>query len=444
MQKPLWHEGIVLTPQHFQQQELWLRTEHRHLAQLSMAEPWGIVSVDLDEAALDASRLLLRAVSARLSDGTWIDTAEQCDLPEPRHLERDIPDDVREVVVHIALPLLRQDEVNDRTDGASAPRRFRRAHASVRDRFGESEEEISVERYHLRLLFDHESHADDVTCPVLRLVRGGHGRFRVDPSFVPPCLYIDANERHLARVRRVAEVLAARADTLVARRRSRNELAVEFGVSDVSLLWLLHTVQSHWPRLAFLASHPHQSPERLYLALAELAAALMMFSADKGLDDIPAYDHRQQDTCFAQLEAMVASLLDAVIPSSLVVLGLARQDATTWHAALLEPRLREGADFYLAVSAADVAELADKIPQLCKVGAADDIAHVVNAALPGIPLRLTTRLPPALPVRLDTQYFALDSRSAEHGRMLASGAAHVYLPSALGDVSLEIYAVLPR
>ncbi|KPD74465.1 type VI secretion protein, partial [Yersinia pestis subsp. microtus bv. Caucasica] len=59
-----------------------------------------------------------------------------------------------------------------------------------------------------------------------------------------------------------------------------------------------------------------------------------------------------------------------------------------WRATLRDPRLREGADFYLSVrSSLPAAQLQTQFPQLCKAGAPDEVGNVVNVALSGIPLR---------------------------------------------------------
>jgi len=86
--------------------------------------------------------------------------------------------------------------------------------------------------------------------------------------------------------------------------------------------------------------------------------------------------------------------------------------------------------------------LVERIPRLCKIGAPDEVDHIVNSALAGIALKAVQRVPAAIPVRLDNQYFALDAASPAHARMLAARACQIYLPTSVPDVSLELYAVL--
>ncbi len=50
--------------------------------------------------------------------------------------------------------------------------------------------------------------------------------------------------------------------------------------------------------------------------------------------------------------------------------------------------------------------------------------------------------PAALPVRLENQYFVLDMESNAAREMLDQGVCVFYVPSLLGELELELFAVL--
>jgi len=443
--KPLWHEGLILSQHHFQQQERWFDFVHRQTASLVLAEPWGVLEVSIDEDALRASRLKLERLRLVLPDGTPIDSTTTDPLPPARGLDQGLPADAQSLVVLAALPLPDANGANCRFDETTLarPRRLYREYVEVVDTNGSATLEIAAQRHALRLLFDFEPHDDDAVCPIARLVRGAGGRFVVDHRYVPPGLTLASHPAHLERVRRLSEILLAKSAALGARRSERTGAIAEFGIADVSLFWLLHSIHTYWPRLGFFLSHPHQPAERLYPVLSQLAAVLMTFSTSHRLADVPPYDHTRQDEVFATLEALIRDLLDTIVPSRVVAIGLARKSATLWSGQFLDERLADGADYYLSVSASlPPFELVEQVPRLCKIGAPDDVAHIVNAALSGIALRAVQRVPAAIPVRVDNQYFALDPNDPAHARMLAAHACHVYLPASVPDASIELYAVL--
>ncbi len=275
-------------------------------------------------------------------------------------------------------------------------------------------------------------------------MRNAQGRFEIDPAFVPPCLFLSAHERLTGRIDRLSEILGSKSASLAVRRRERSDRIADFAVADVSLFWLLHSVNSTWPELARLRAAPDQHPERLYIVLARLAGALLTFSTTETLKSIPAYDHSSPEPVFAELESLIRNLLDTVIPSCVVPIALAHDKPTVWSGMINDERLTVGADYYLAVRADLPAhELLDQLPRLCKAGSPDEVEQIVNSALPGIPLRAMSRLPAAIPIRIENQYFALDSAHPAFKRMVAARACQFYVPASLREVSLELYAVLP-
>jgi type VI secretion system protein ImpJ len=434
-----------MTPQHFQQQALWERYSDELVAQIACPEPWGVASVALDQQALSIHRLTVSALKARLPDGTIIDTDASDRTPAARDLA-DVPANVDSVTVLIGLPLADAQGGNCIEDGEhpARPRRYVREYLSVADLHGEGKEEISVERHALAILFDFEEHGDYVTCPIARLVRTPQGRIEVDTAFVPPCLFLSASDRLTERMKRLSEILLAKSGSLAVRRRERSDQIADFAVADVALFWLLHSVNSSWPELARLCGAPQQHPERFYTVLARLAGALLTFSTTETLKAIPAYNHLAPEPVFAELESLIRTLLDTVIPSRVVPVALERVRPTVWVGKIHEERLVEGADYYLSVQAGLPAHaLLEHLPRLCKAGAPDEVEQIVNSALPGIPLRTMSRLPAAIPVRIENQYFALDSAHPAFRRMLDARACQFYVPAAVPDVSLELFAVLP-
>ncbi|AOJ89407.1 type VI secretion protein [Burkholderia sp. MSMB0856] len=444
--KPLFHEGLILTQQHFQQQARWAEFALHQFATAALAQPWGTLGVEVDEEALATGRIKLTRLKLRFTDGTPIDTTLADPLPSARDLTQGVPADLQSVVVLAALALPNANGNNCRFDEATLarPRRSYREFVKVTDLNGTGETEIAAERHAVRLLFDFESHADDTVCAIARLTRGTNGQFQIDQRFVPPCLTLGSHPLHLERINRLADILHAKSLALGVRRSERIDQVAEYGVADVQLFWLLHCIHAAWPQLRLFASHPGRSPEHLYATLAQLASALMTFSTSSDLTDIPAYDHARADKVFTKLEAMIRDLLDAIIPSRVVSIGLTRQSPTTWTGQFLDERIVEdAADWYLSVNAPTPAfTLVEQFPRLCKIGAPDEVEHIVNSALLGIPLKAVQRVPAAIPVRLDNQYFALDSNDPAHARMLAARACQIYLPASVPDASLELYAVL--
>lgn len=444
--RPLWASGTFMLPQHFQQQALWERFSNDQIASMASPDAWGVIDVALDAQALTIDRLQLAKLAVRLRDGTVIDSETADWLPAARDLG-DVPTNVDAVTVLAGVALMDPQGGNCVEPGGkpARPRRVTREFVHVVDLNGGTEkEEMSVERNLIALLFDFEKTGDYITCPIARLVRTPQGRFEPDETFVPPCLFLSASTRLTQRMRRLSEILSAKSASLAVRRKERSDQIADYAVSDVALFWLLHSVNSTWPELARLAQAPDQHPERLYAVLARLAGSLLTFSTKETLQAIPAYDHGAPEPVFAELESLIRVLLDAVIPSRVVPIALERLRTTMWLGRINDERLTGDVDYYLSVRAAMPAHaLLEQLPALCKMGAPDEVEQVVNSALAGIALRPVSRLPAAIPVRIENQYFAVDSSDPAFSRMIAARACQIYLPASIPEAGLELYAVLP-
>ena len=92
--KPPWHEGLILTQQHFQQQESRNDFSLRQFTHAALTQPWSALDVGVDEDALTSGRLKLH-----FSDGTPIDSTLAQDLPPARDLTQGITADRQSVTV---------------------------------------------------------------------------------------------------------------------------------------------------------------------------------------------------------------------------------------------------------------------------------------------------------------------------------------------------------
>ncbi|MGO2335858.1 type VI secretion system baseplate subunit TssK [Providencia sp.] len=439
--RPLWTDGAFLAPQQFQQQARWDSHVADVIADMAMASPWGVISTEFDESALTISRLSAQKMVVRFPDGTLIDSTLADNLPPVVELSQYSEHQILEVV--LALPLLLANGGNlIPEESTDRPRRFCQEWVKVQDLVGHEQTDIAVLRHTVSLRFAQDENSAYITCPVARLIRNTHGAWMFDPSFIPPLLSCHSNSALITLLTEFMHRLVAKRRRLMTLRRESNEKMADFAVADVSLFWLLNAINSAEPVLNELMSALSRHPELLYRELARLAGSLLTFSLNHQMEDIPAYQHDKPERVFPPLFTLLNSLLEASLPSRIVTIDLLKE-GPFWKGELHDGRLREDADFYLSVrSSLPTHLLATQFPLLCKAGSADDVADVVNVALNGIPLRALTHVPTALPLRLENQYFALDMDNPAGKSMLDSGHCAFYVPGTLGEIQLELFAVL--
>lgn len=445
--RPLWAAGTLLSPQQFQQQARWEARTNECIAHLALVHPWGVLAAAFDLDALRLGKLKATRLHLRMPDGTLIDTDRSDRLPQALELPSVLADDQQGGTLLLALPLEQGNGNNCVLDDQreDRPTRYRQHWRTVQDLYGDESQSISVMEHQLSLRLAGDDNGDYLTCPVARLKRDAQGLWAVDPGYVPPLLSFGAHAGLLAQLDNLFTQLAAKRQRLMGMRRESNQRMADFAVADVSLFWLLNALNTYQPILADLRAHPARHPEQVYLELAKLAGSLSTFSLEHDIAQVPAYRHEQLEAVLPPLMGMISSLLEASLPSRVIALELEESGANRWKVSLNDPRLREpdGADFYLSVRARlPAAQLQSQFPQLCKVGTPDDVDHLVNAALDGIPLQPLNHVPAAIPLRLENQYFALDLGHPKGLAMLAAGVCAFYVPAALIDARLELFAVL--
>ncbi|UDQ79077.1 type VI secretion system baseplate subunit TssK [Erwinia rhapontici] len=439
-EQPLWGRGVMVSPQHFQQQAAYAAWSTECIAQMGLNHPWGVIHAEFEADVLKLGRLQARHLHVRFQDGTLIDTNNGDDLPPV------IMPEGNDVVVMLALPLLRANGGNclQPDEVAERPVRYRQRWRDIRNQFGDDTRQIAVIKPELTLRFAHQNNSDYLVCPVARLKQDSQGAWTQNDTFLPALLTVQSSPWLLSQLEQLMTQLRARLNRLMAMRRESNERMADFAVADVSLFWLLNALNSAEPVLGQFLRFPQSAPERLYPELARLAGSLLTFSLEHQVSAIPVYQHAELNAVFPPLFDLLSDLLEASLPSRVVSIELEHDKRLhQWLARLQEPRLREDADFYLSVrSSLPVAQLQEQFPRQCKVGSPDEVTGLVNTSQQGIPLKSLRHVPAAIPLRMENQYFALDLAHPAAAEMLASGSCMFYVPGMLGEPELELFAVL--
>ncbi|MDB5906510.1 MAG: hypothetical protein JWP34_624 [Massilia sp.] len=440
--KVLWGEGLFLRPQHFQQQDQY----HEHCLHESIKAlhpyAWGVGHLQVDREALVSNTLRVQELSLIFPDGEIYNAPGNDDIPQSVDLSEMGPGQT--VTFYAALPALKHFGGNFAPAGeANNGARYAQGASQTPDLYTQAAlAELIYLRKTVRLVADSEPRDSYVNFPLLRLRRVSTGGFEMDPSFVPPCLSIRSSPLLFLQLRRLMDALQAKVSALHGHHREPSKNVIEYRSGDMSTFWLLHTASSAFATLSHCFQHPSFHPERLYQQLLGLAGALMTFSKNFVLSDLPTYQHGAPGPSFAQLHLIIRELLDTVISSKYFAIALTETKPSYHHGVLDSGKIDERTTFYLAVAAAMPAlELVDIVPLRFKIGAPDDVEKFVLSAMPGVRLQHAPQVPAAVPVRPDTCYFTLDSKGPMYERMLLAQSISIYVPSGIRDLKLELVAV---
>ena len=445
-QRPVWYEGMTLDPHHFQQ---WDRhNQYVVNKRLRSIHPndWGFVSLDVDGESLANGHFGLRSCSGVMLDGLVFDLPVNGELPQAQSIKEHFLPSEQKVSVYLALLAERPRGGNCQLDNSqNRQTRFSLQTMTIADdNTGTNEREIGVSQANFCFLFGDEPREEFSVLQIADVVRTADGTYSVSDKYIPPCLSISASTNLMRSSRSLLELLVAKSNALSERRRQQPSGQIEFTTSDVTLLGVLHTVNSSIPLLKYYYSVGNCHPEMLYLVLISLAGQLMTFSPEQDMRpaDLPPYDHANAAENFSVLEARIASLLEIVMSSNFIRIALERVSDNQWVGRVPDNNLLISAQFYFAVSG-DIPErkIVDELPHKIKIGGSDDVHALVAAALPGLPITFAARPPIGLPARAGLQYFKLEKTGRLWDSVLRNNSLTAFVPADFRGLKFELFAI---
>ncbi|HJV01599.1 MAG TPA: type VI secretion system baseplate subunit TssK [Burkholderiaceae bacterium] len=440
--KVLWCKGVALRSQHFQQQDRYHESLLHQTAMALQAYGWGVRSVGWDDEALKNKRLRLESLSAIFHEGAVFSAPHSDPLPAAVDLST-VPSGTQKVTYYAALPHCTGAGGNVAKAGANDRVRYRRVEHVTPDMLTDAaDESISYLKKNVLLVSDLEPLGAYDCFPLIRLQRTMYGGFERDPSFIPPCLSVASTPELPARLNQLLEAMQAKIDALHGNLREPSPNVVEFRSGDVTSFWMLNTISTYAAKLTHYLDNNAIHPERLIEALLSLTGSLMTFSKAYKIAELPRYNHDAPGESFDGLCTIIRALLDTVISAKCFSIAL-EEHKTCFHTGKLDSgKLDQNTTLYLAVGASmPGVELVEVVPLRFKAGSPDDVDKGVMSALPGVKLTHAPQLPASVPVRPDTYYFTLDSKSVLYEQMMKAQSITVYVPRGFPDLRLELLAV---
>jgi type VI secretion system protein ImpJ len=449
VRKPVWYEGMPVSPHHLQCQDAY----HEALldARIQAIEPraCGVLRVTFDAASLATGEVRITTLDAVMPHGAVVCVRPDHDdasAPASRSLGRLAPRGSEGVPVYVGVPAQRSGGANVHvqaggTMGADHAR-FRRVDDVVTDfNTGRDERSVPWARPRLVVLFGGEDLDGYEVMQVAEIARRDTGELCLREGFVPVVLRIDAVPWLTQQLGELLAALAVKRAVLAHSFAEREAGRVDFGASDVTRFWFLHTVNGFIPSLQHMLRGPTH-PESLYLALCALAGQLATFSPAFDLAQIPAYDGEDLGRTFGRLFAVVRGLLTANVSNRCARVTLARSGDGFLVAELGDPRVLTRGTFYLGIHGdTDPGTLATRVPAMLKIASRDRIDGIIHFAVPGVSLEVAHRPPAEIPVKDGRTYFRLVQSGTYWNEIVASGTLAIYQPERLGRVQIECMVI---
>ena len=438
--KVVWSEGMFLRPQHFQQQDRYhewlLEARTRALG----GHFWGLLQFELDEAALLTGQVALVRASGVLPDGTPFDFPAT--HPAPTAL--DFPAELRNAVVHLALPLRRANAVETvRPDQPQSElARQRQADEEVLDSTGtgSATEAIEVGLPRLRLTAGAQGGDGHVRIGVVRVAeRRADNVLVLDRGYIPPLLCCAASPVLSGWLQEIRGLLAQRGQALAARLAQPGS----GGLGEIADFIFLLTLNRHQPVLDHLAALSQLHPEHAFTRLLELHGELAtLTSSGRRPLAMPAYQHDALQASFAPLLRELRLALATVLEQNAIPIELKDHQQGRYVGLIPDRSLLRQAGFVLAVKARLPGEtLRTRFPAQAKLGPLERLREIVNLQLPGVRLTPLPVAPRQLPYHAGFSYFELDQSGELWSQLEQSGGLGIYVTGEYPELELALWAI---
>ncbi|MDW5418504.1 type VI secretion system baseplate subunit TssK [Iodobacter sp. CM08] len=297
-----WFEGMQLLPQHFQQQSLRAETLAAQYALTAQPYFWGVLNLEIDEAALISGKLRVLALEAILPDGLWV--CLQPGVHPPLELDLKAPimaEPNRLATFYIVVPPLYRAGELDRSG-----RRYRSVLGKdIPDLVSkESPASLTLLQPNLTLASEQQC-ADGVCLPLLRVeeVAGGFAKvlyFAPQPRVWPESL-LGMQIANLCK--NIGEKCVFLAGRLRLAQQANNEGDMARLNRQLAALW------ARLPELKSVLDSRVAHPSALYQILCGAAGSVCGLNPIAGVPAFRAFNYQELLGCFEEVIGFISQAI---------------------------------------------------------------------------------------------------------------------------------------
>ena len=433
----VWSEGMMLHPQHFQQQARYVDAQLRETVAANIPYAWGLSSIDIDTGLLKTGKFCVHSAQGVLHDGSVFHFPDADQAPPAIEITKG----ELGLTLYLAVPIRRHGntEVQRQADKSS---RSSLSEFEVRDVSGVTNNtallEVSGLQFSIRTSAQDNS---EFTCIAIAIVDdvSPNGIITLADNYVSPSLNIKANKYIAGFINELLKLTKHRIGALA----SRVSVAGKSTNSEITDYMMLQTLNRHQPMLQYLDQAEQVHPFYLYEKLCTLIGHMSTFiKADKLVAQLPHYQHAQPKEVLDELINELRSLFSVVLEQNSINIPLQERKFGIRVGTISDKTLFQNASFILAVSADVSAEdLIKFFPSQTKIGAVESIKELVNLQLPCIQLTHLPAAPREVPYQRHFVYFELLQNSEYWTALTQSGGIACHISADFPGLSVELWAI---
>ena len=437
--KVVWSEGMFLNPQHFQQQERYFESYVHGKCSAYGSYAWGIQELTIDNELLSLGKISLLSAKGVFPDGTPFNFPDKDDPPPVIEVKPDTHD----TVVYLAVPVKRSGagDVLAEEDSIGMARYFS-SKVESRDVTIDGSDPVSIDvgKLRLRLLYESDDLSGYACIGILRISESRDDKnILLDEQYIPTCLECSASPRLISFLSELSGLLHHRGESIAGRLADTQR----GGTAEIADYMLLQLVNRLEPLVNHLGLIHGLHPLQLFTETVQMVGELATFvSNNKRPPALPPYLHDNLQATFAPIITSLHQYLSMVYEQTAISMTLVEKKYGIRVAQITDRTLLSSATFVLAVRA-DVPEnsVRTNLPAQLKIGPVERIRQLVNAAMPGIPIKALPVAPRQIPYHSGYTYFELERNNPYWKELQQSGGFALHIGGDFPGLELEFWAI---
>lgn len=437
--KVVWSEGMFLNPQHFQQQERYFERYVDGKCSAYGAYGWGFHDFEIDQQLLKLGKISIIRGKGVFPDGTPFNFPDIDDAPHVL----EVPENTHNTLVYLAIPVRRPGAVDvlsaEETQGMA---RYYSTEQAIRDVTIDGGDNISIDvgKLRIRLLLETDNLSGYACIGIARIAESREDKnVLLDDQYIPTCLDCNTVPKLSGFLSELVGLLHHRGESIAGRMGD----TTRGGTAEIADYMMLQLINRLEPMSVHLSKMQGLHPVDLFTESVQMIGELSTFvSKDKRPPVFPTYLHDSLQETFVPVMSSLRQCLSMVYEQSATSLSLVEKKYGIRVAQIPDRSLVTSASFVLAVKS-DMPEntLRTHFPAQIKIGPVERIRQLVNAAMPGIPLKVLPVAPRQIPYHSGYTYFELERHSDFWKELQNSGGFAFHIGGDFPGLELELWAI---
>ncbi|HJU11852.1 MAG TPA: type VI secretion system baseplate subunit TssK [Candidatus Binataceae bacterium] len=461
--RPLfWGQGLLLQPQHFQQQDEYHDSHLHYLLRMFSPFCWGVNSLRINEAALENFILEVENCEILTFDGTLLrfgaDLQPSTARLTPRSFEREFDPSGKPLSVFLGVPRLRPGEGNlggvdgRRDQNSGVQTRYVLEESEVPDLSAGNDHTCQIQYlvHDAKLLFDvaAERTQEYELVKIAELIRSPDGKGgTLSNRYIPPCISVKSSLALERIIREIRELLTAKGRELGSYPVGGRQ-GVQLATRDVGQALVVQVLNRYIPLFHHYLESGRIHPESMYALMRQVVGELSTFSqtvsvlgARDGDEGLPHYQHTQLWPCFSMAAERIRQLLDELTTSPIGDV-LLKHDGEFFSAAL-GPEFFDGDNrYYLAIrSPLPPDDLYKQLQNTGKITSREDMGRLQTSALFGLRIEVLQSAPEELAMRAHYRFFLVNQSSDHWQKIRQRGNIAVYSTALPPDTEIRLLSI---